>query len=170
MSDLRSQLLAQFPTLEEETPSSPPPSEEDSLPEILREHALYGSPWMQQLRQLLSGPLGKGMTLKARPSQQATSQITDRLLKRLKQEGRRRERSQLQEARADFLRRRERAAWSAIKEQFSAAKLSDKAYRSLKQEKGVDPAQVLQRLRKEDPSRLQAMGAKRIRALLLGQS
>lgn len=159
MKDLREQLAARFgqPTPEPEPAAAAAPAKDDPLGPA----AHLGSQWLVLLKQL--GP-SVGHPVKRDASLNAARQVTDRTLKALKAAKRNRDRSALDKARSDYLKKREKLAWGRLKDDLTARGGSQKAYRALKQSK-VDPEQALKKLArlKEDVA---AMGANRLRDAL----
>jgi hypothetical protein len=165
MKDLQSQLAALQsglppgapPLAPAAVPAAPLPAELDLL-------AHLKSPWWTALRSHRQHPdLAR---LGDRPSLGAATQATDRLLKSLRKEGARRDAEALESARKDFLASREKAAWAAMKEQWTRLSLSERAWRAIKQSEG-DPVKLLGRLRALPESELAGMGADRLRDALL---
>jgi len=131
VSDLRSQLLAQFggSVPEPETPSTTPP-------DGLSPEAHLDSEWFGALKSALHGT---GIKLNPRPSLGAARQAHDLLCKRLKADGGKRQLRELNDLRSRFEKKREKLAWTILKTELSSAGVSDKLYRSLKQGKvGVE--------------------------------
>lgn len=176
MKDLKSQLSAAFGPPKEPSPpnslaatTSPQTSVATESPDdplsqgILAEGAHLESPWIERLKVLsrsLSSAPALGTNRKLAHAQQVTAQVM-RELKKVQRQGAARDLGKLRD---DFLSQREKAAWSAVKLRFAERGLSEKAYRSLKQE-GADPVLVLQRLGEVDPAELAGMGAARLKAL-----
>ena len=167
MKDLRSQLAAAFgePPPPAPTDAVSPESPVDPLAQgILAEGAHLDSPWIARLRVLsrsVPGSPGLGDNRKLAHAQQITAQVM-RELKKVQRQGASKELGKLRD---DWLAQREKAAWAAVKLRFAERGLSEKAYRSLKQE-GIDPVSVLQRLGQIDPAELESAGAARLKALL----
>jgi hypothetical protein len=92
--------------------------------------------------------------------------LTDQLAKAMKKLGRGRDAKALKALREKFLTRRDKQAWARIKLHFKAHDLSDKAYRGLKQA-GADPVKALAKLDRVSPDELRALGAQRLKALLI---
>lgn len=80
--------------------------------------------------------------------------------------GRKFDANALKKAREEFERDREKRAWALVKDRFAALELSEKTYRSLKQEE-VDPVKLLTRLTSRKAEELRGMGAARLREELL---
>ena len=157
MKDLKSQLADAFGVA---VPAQPPQPPADEGPDILSDDAHLRDPWVARLRELAAQD--RSVKLAPAPKFGQARQATDQLMSKLKKSGRKRECAELKRLRQDFVGRRDKAAWGAVKERFKALGLSDKAYRGLKQG-SVDPLVVLGRLRKSDGQSLAAMGAKRLR-------
>jgi len=103
--------------------------------------------------------------MKSQPSLAAAIQYTDVVIKFLKKEGRKREIKALKDERQQFLSKREKFAWSKLKSLFTELKLSQKAYRRLKQE-STDPAKALGILTASDKTVVSKMGANKLVELL----
>lgn len=167
MKDLRSQLQAAYGPAATPPPTATAPESpaDDPLAQgILAEGAHLHSPWIERLQVLirsLSAAPKLGDNRKLAHAQQITAQVM-RELKKVQRQGAAKELGKLRD---DWLAQREKAAWAAVKLRFAERGLSEKAYRSLKQE-GADPVAVLQRLGQVDPAELEAMGAARLKALL----
>lgn len=118
----------------------PPPSPFDALPDPA------DSPWVSALARHVQVPKGASIG--------ALSSLTGQAAKQLKARGAGRDAKSLKKAEADFLGRRSKAAWAAVKQRWKALELSDKAYRSIKQQ-GADPEKLLAKLhtRKADAMR-----------------
>ena len=159
MKDLRSQLAEKLGRSLPPEPAPPAAPERD----LLHPNAHLDDPWIGRLRGLKNVP--GGPEVPDSPSLEAARQLTDRLAKALKKGGRARDAEELKDLRDRFLARREKLAWSRVKERFQELALSDRAYRALKQE-GTDPTKALARLENADPAELQAMGAARLRERL----
>lgn len=168
MSDLKSQLEARFgarpPAVVEAAPAVPAPAE--SPFEKLDPWEHLGDAWLVELRRL--GPQTGVGAIPARPSLQAARQLTDKTCRDLKAKGRKREQAGLDGLRASFLKKRESRAWALVKDRFGRLSLSDRAYRAVKQHPQIDPEKVLDRLDRQDRSELAALGADRLRDLLIG--
>lgn len=164
MSDLRNQLAAALGVTAPE-PVVETPSKKPTGP--LADFAWVNDPWVKRLRQLL-GTVPGSPRLAPKPKLGQARQATDQLLSMLKRGGRKHDMRELKGLRDAFMAKREKAAWTEIKRQFSALSLSDKAYRGLKQQKGLDPVAVLRKLNKADPKELKGMGAARLRERLIG--
>ncbi|MEL6347313.1 MAG: hypothetical protein AAFV53_29625 [Myxococcota bacterium] len=161
MKDLREQLAARFGAPAKE-PDAPASSTKD---DPLGPSAHLQTDWLARLRVL--GP-SVGIPVKAAPSLNAAKQLTDKTLKALKKAGKKHDKRDLEKLRGEYLKKREKLAWSAIKEQFTALNLSQKTYRALKQDKKADPEKILGRLKKLDAQQAAEMGAARLRDALLG--
>lgn len=120
------------------------------------------SAWFRLLRQL-------GAEIPKQPSLGQLRQRSDALVKELKKNNRGRESSELQKARDDYEKAREKAAWSEIKARFDALALPERAYRALKQQDGLDYAEVLNRLVRKGET-LKGAGAERVRDFLMGKN
>jgi hypothetical protein len=137
------------------TPAPATPSIPDPLPDPLL------SPWVRQLRSL-------GADISAKPSLGQLRQRSDVLVKELKKGGRGRESAELQKLRDDFEKAREKAAWGEIKSRFEALALPERAYRALKQQEHLDPANVMNLLIRKGET-LKGAGADKVRDFLLGK-
>ena len=138
MNDFRDQLAARFgAAVPAPTPSEAPPADHPLSPEAHRSSA-----WFACLRAL--GPRVQ-QAVKPDLSLPAAHQVTDRTLKALKQSGMRREHAELDKARSEYQKKREKIAWAALKEALTDRGGSPKAYRALKQS-GVDPERALKAL------------------------
>ena len=158
MNDLRSQLISKLGAAPP-APASATPIADDGLDPF----AHLQTPWFALVR---TARVAGGPEVPPKPSLPAARQITDKLAKALKATGRPREAAALIEAREDFLKRREKQAWSLIKARFTDLDLPERAYRALKQSE-VDPEKVWAKLRKADTTELKGMGADRLREWLL---
>lgn len=157
--DLKSQLAARFgPPSDAPAPAAPAPSTPDLDP-----YAHLGTPWISLLRAARAPGLA---AVPPKPSINAAGQLTDKAAKALKAAGQTRAARELVDARADFLKRREKEAWGLVKGRFTELDLPERAYRALKQAE-VDPEKVWARLRKASPELLKPMGADRLRDHLL---
>lgn len=154
MNDLRQAFSRALGTPAVEAPAPPPPK--DALPDPLQH------PWGQQLRSL-------GAALPKQPTLGQLRQRSDALVRELKAGGRGRDSAALQQLREDYEKLRTRTAWGLIKERFEELALSERAYRALKQQEGLEPAEVLARLRKHGEN-LKGAGADKVRDTLLGKS
>lgn len=161
MSDLRSQLVAKLGARPPEpAPATPAtPAAPDLDPD-----AHLGTPWMSLLR-AVRAPGAPAVPPK--PNLNAARQLTDKAVRALKDAGQTRAARELADAREDFLKRREKDAWSLIKTRFGELDLPERAYRALKQSE-VDPEKVWARLRKAKAEDLKPLGADRLRDLLTG--
>jgi hypothetical protein len=117
--------------LEAREPEAAPPSPLDALPDPA------GSPWVQALARHVTVPKGASVG--------KLSSLTGQAAKQLKARGAGRDAKSLKKAEADFLGRRSKAAWAAVKRRWKELELSDKAYRSIKQ-RGADPEKLLAKL------------------------
>lgn len=106
------------------------------------------------------------MSVPKQPSLNAAKQLHDRLKKRLKAAGQRRQIRTLDDLRSSYLKRREKQAWSRLKAGLSALGTSEKLYRSLKQS-GGDPERILLRLKRLKPDEISGQAQAKIRELLL---
>ncbi|RME25441.1 MAG: hypothetical protein D6798_08895 [Deltaproteobacteria bacterium] len=163
MSDLRSQLAAAFgqPAPEDPAAASAPSG---AGPSILDDDAHLDTEWLTVLHRLRA-ELPGAPEMAARPKLAQARMVSDRVVKMLKKAGRKRDARQLAGLRDDFLARRDKAAWAAVKLRFQTLGLSARAYRSLKQV-GADPQAVLARLDRTPEEDLRGMGAARLRELL----
>jgi hypothetical protein len=96
-------------------------------------------------------------------------QRSDALVRELKAAGRGRDAAALQQLREDYEKLRTRTAWGLIKERFEELNLSERAYRAIKQQEGLEPVDVLARLKKHGEN-LMGAGADKVRDTLLGKS
>ncbi len=110
-----------------------------------------GSSWLQEL--VLHERVQPGAALGQ------LRQLTDLRVKALKQQGRGREARGLAKARDDYFKRREKAAWSAVKARWSELGLAEKVYRRLKQDKRIQVEKVLERLYTRKATEMQGRGA-----------
>lgn len=127
VSDLRSQLLAQFGGSVPEAEAPSPPHTDGLSPNAHLDSEWYGA--------LKAAVYGTGIKLNPQPSLGAARQAHDLLCKRLKADGAKRQLRELSDLRSRFEKKREKLAWTALKSQLSDAGVSDKLYRSLKQSK-----------------------------------
>ncbi len=164
MKDLRSQLAASF-NVAAPAPEAAPEAPASGISDLLAPDAWEADPWGQRLREVL-GSLSDAPRLNPDSPSRVASQVTDRVLKKLKRAGRMRDRGELTKLRADFLGRRERAAWAAVKAEWSSRGLSQKVYRRLKQTKGIDPVGVLGKLQSAGDDGLAEVGGDRLFAAL----
>lgn len=162
MSDLRSQLTARFgaPSPEPE----PPPAAAD--PGILGEFAHLDTPWLVALRKAARS-LPSPPDIGPRPKLAHALQVTGQVMRELKAAERKGQSKELAGLRDDWLAKRDKAAWAAVKMIFGEYDLPERAYRSLKQE-GAEPFKALERLKATPREELSAMGAARLKALLAG--
>lgn len=86
-------------------------------------------------------------------------QTTDLRVKALKKQGRGRDAKSLAKARDDYFKRRDKAAWGAVKARWAELQLSEKAYRRLKQAARVQPEKVLERLHTRKAQEMTGRGA-----------
>ena len=158
MGDLRSQLIAKLgaTVVEDE--------EVSSVPSPLGPTGHLDSKWMEVLRDVLKNI--PSIKLKEPPSLGNARQATHVALKTLKKTGTKRQLAQLKDASDSYFKKREKMAWTAVKEQFTALNLSEKAYRAIKQ-LNADPEKVLHRLNAKKPEELQKLGAKALKEALL---
>jgi hypothetical protein len=155
MDDLRNALAKALGTTPAPAPAAAAatPGGDAALPDPLK------SDWIALLRQL-------GGDVPANATMGQLTQRSDLRARQLADAGRKREAAELRKAREDFERDREKRAWSFVKERFEALGLSEKTYRSLKQE-GADPVKLLGRLTSRRAEELRGMGAARLREELL---
>lgn len=155
MDDLRNALAKALGTTAPPASAAPPaPSGADAaLPDPLK------SEWIALLRRL-------GGEIPANATMGQLTQRSDLRARQLADAGRKREAAELKKAREEFERDREKRAWSLVKDRFAALELSEKTYRSLKQEE-VDPVKLLARLTSKRAEELRGMGAARLREELL---
>ena len=138
MSDLRSQLIAKLGV------EAPQPSEDGQAQpsaDPLAPSAHLDSDWV---RELLPAARAAGIDINRNPSMGAVRQAHDVLRKRLKANGKKREKAALDDLRARYLKKREKIAWSRLKTVLDEAGVSQKIYRAIKQGK-IDPETALQR-------------------------
>ena len=138
MSDLRSLLIAKLGV------DAPPPSEEvkpEQSADPLGPSAHLDSDWV---RELLPAARAAGIDVNRTPSMGAVRQAHDVLCKRLKANGKKREKAALDDLRSRYLKKREKIAWSRLKTALDEAGVSQKLYRAIKQGK-IDPETALQR-------------------------
>ncbi len=105
--------------------------------------------------------------LAAQPKLGQVQQVSDQLIRSLKRSGRKRAAKELAQLRKTFEVKREKEAWSRIKERFTTLGLSERAYRGLKQG-SIDPLKVWTRLRKLSDDELRELGGSRLREALSG--
>jgi len=123
---------------------APEPSEEKAAgtpADPLAADAHLVSDWV---RELLPAARAAGIDVNPKPSLGAVRQAHDVLCKRLKANGRKREKAALDDLRSRYMKKREKVAWSRLKSTLDEAGLSQKLYRAIKQGK-VDPEVVLRR-------------------------
>jgi hypothetical protein len=96
------------------------------------------------VKALLPAARGAGIKVNPNPSLGAIRQAHDVLVKRLKSNGRKREKAELDDLRSRYLKKREKLAWSRLKVTLEEGGVSQKLYRAIKQGK-VDPETALQR-------------------------
>lgn len=118
-----------------------------------------GSAWLKELARHAAVPAGA--------KTEALRQLTDRTVKALQAQNRRREAEALADQRDAWLRDQERRTWERVKARFAELELPEKAYRALRQEKGVHAHKVLARLRTRRAEELRGAGAARVREWLL---
>ncbi len=162
MSDLKSQLAARFGAPSPE-PEPPTPAAD---PGILGEFAHVDTPWLVALRKAARS-LPSPPEIGPRPKLAHAMQVTGQVMRELKAAERKGQSKELAGLRDDWLARRDKAAWAAVKLIFAEYELPDRAYRALKQE-GAEPFKALERLRATPRDELSAMGATRLKALLTG--
>ena len=131
---------------------APTPSGTDDLPDPL------GSDWIALLR-------SHGVDLPGGPTMGQLVQRSDACARALKEGGRRRESEALVREKDSFLRARAAKAWALVKARFAELELSEKAYRSLKQE-DADPERILVKLRGARGEALRGTGAAKLREAL----
>ena len=164
MSLLRDQLAAAG--LRATAPEAAPrPAEVDPVERLLSDEGHLDSAWLDALTTLLRQTPG-APALKPKPALGQARQVHDQLSKLLKAAGRRRELTALADARKRFESEREDAAWRRVKARLEAAGVSDKAYRSLKQQAGRDALATHRALKKVPEDELRGMGAERLRERL----
>lgn len=168
MSLLRDQLAAALGgsgLRVEAPPAAVPAAPPDPAEHLLSDEGHIGSAWLALLADALRKTPG-GPALKPRPALGQARQVHDQLGKLLKAAGRGRELRELAEARKKFESDRADAAWRRIKVRLEAAGVSEKAYRSLKQEEGRDPVATVRALAKVPDDELRGMGVERLRERL----
>lgn len=153
MDDLRSALAKAMGAAPPAEAAAEPAGAAPGLPEPLK------SEWIGLLRRL-------GGEVPANATMGQLTQRSDLRARQLAEAGRKREAAELKQAREAFERDREKRAWSLVKERFEALGLSEKTYRSVKQE-GADPVKLLVRLTSKRAEALRGMGAARLREELL---
>ena len=134
-------------------PAEPAPVAAAGLPDPAK------SDWIALLRRL-GGEIPPDATMGQ------LTQRSDLRARQLADDGRKREAAELRKAREQFERDREKVAWALVKERFAALELSEKTYRSLKQEE-ADPVKLLARLTGRRAEELRGLGAARLREELL---
>jgi hypothetical protein len=137
----------------------------DPADHLLSDQGHLGSAWLQTLASLVQQTPG-APALKAQPPLGQARQVHDQLSKLLKSAGRRRELEALVDARKRFDTEREDTAWRRVKARLEAAGVSEKAYRSLKQQEGRDALATHRALSKVPEDELRGMGAERLRERL----
>lgn len=98
----------------------------------------HDSAWARALARHVAIPKGAAVA--------TLRQLTDGQVKALRAKGRDRDARELAKLRDDWLRDAELRAWSRIKERFAALELSEKAYRSIKQNTKLQPDALLRKL------------------------
>ena len=159
MSALRSQLIAKLgvePTASDSRP------DESATDDPLGPESHLKSEW---IKELLVATRAAGIELRARPSLGASRQAHDVLTKRLKANGKKREKAALDDLRSRYLKKREKVAWTRLKNQIEDKGLSVKFYRSLKQS-GVEPERLIERWARASKKNLNQA---ELRGFLLGQ-
>ncbi len=160
MSDLRSQLVSKLGARE----PAPQPDTRANAASELDPNAHLPTPWIALLRAVRAPG---APPVPPKPSIQAARQLTDKAARALKDAGQNRAARELIDAREDFLKKREKEAWSLVKTRFGELDLPERAYRAIKQSE-ADPEKVWAKLRRAPQDELKAMGADRLRDLLLG--
>lgn len=159
MNDLQRQLIERLgltaPAATGPAPTRPAASDLDP-------DAHLATPWMARLRAVR---VAGAPSIPPSPSLPSARQLTDKAAKALKAAGQCRAAAELLGERDDFLKRRERLAWSQVKGRFGSLDLPDRAYRALKQG-DADPEKVWAKLQRIPPTDLKALGADRLRELL----
>lgn len=126
MKDLCEQLAERFGMpMPEPAPDTPTASTDPFGPTAHLE-----SEWLRCLRK--QAPRVQ-LSVKRDLSLPAARQLTDKTLKALKKSGMRTEHATLQDARAAYLKKREKLAWARLKAELVQRGGSQKAYRALKQ-------------------------------------
>lgn len=162
MKDLRSQLADRFGVA---PPDDDGVDDPVTQPDPLGPDGHLDAEWVDALRGALRSA---GLAaLPDRPKLARCEQATAQAVKALKKAGRKGEAKALGKLRDDYLATREKLVWARVKARFQDLKLSDKAYRALKQGK-AKPERVLTTLDKTDAATLQGMGANRLRDHLIG--
>ena len=133
MSDLRSQLIAKLGA----TPTEPEPTAPRAN-DVLSATAHIDTDWFRELT-----PLARqcGVTLASQPSFAAAQNAHHVVAKKLKANGRTRDRSALLDAFSRYTKHREKKVWARLKASLTEAGQSPKLYRSLKS--GAVPAETL---------------------------
>ena len=139
VSDLRSQLLAKFGGTA--PPAESPMADASDAKDVLHAEAHLGTEWLGCLVDALRGT---PIELNSRPSLGAARHAHDLLVKHLKTVGDKRSIRTLTDLRMRFEKKREKAAWTALKRELADAGMGEKLYRSLKQSK-TDPSTLLSR-------------------------
>lgn len=98
----------------------------------------YDSAWIRALARHVAIPKGAAVA--------TLRQLTDQQVKALRGQGRDRDAKELGRMRDDWIRDAELRVWSQIKERFAALELSEKAYRSVKQNSKLQPEALLRKL------------------------
>lgn len=141
------------PEASNEPVAATPAVGEAALPDPLK------SEWIALFRKL-GGEVPPG------PTMGQLTQRSDAKCRALADAGRKRDAAELKKLRDEFEKDREKRAWALVKDRFAALELSEKTYRSLKQEE-VDPVKLLTRLTSKRSEELRGMGAARLREELL---
>lgn len=155
VSDLRSQLIAKLGV---EAPEDAPQT--DAPEDALAPHAHLATEWFELLVPLADH---YGIKLAAKPAFTAAQNAHHVALKKLKGDGRRRERKALSDAYSRYAKRREKRVWARLKSELNADGQSAKLYRSLKS--GSVPAETL--LHRWSRIRGQRLSVAELRAELL---
>ncbi len=121
-----------------------------------------GGEWEERLR-------AAGVRMDRDAPVAAWVQRTAGAVKTLEAAGRRHDARALAQARDEFVRRREKRAWEAVKERFEALTLPEKTYRALKQE-GADVEKVLARLYTRRAEEWRGLAGNKVRDILLDRA
>ena len=118
------------------------------------------SPWVARMRELR-------VDVPKAPTLGQLTQRSDAACRGMEAEGRKREARELRGLKDTFLAHREKAAWALVKERFAELDLSEKTYRSLKQEDAL-PEKLLEKLAGRRGEALRGAGHQRLRDALIG--
>lgn len=129
-----------------------PVAEDSGLPDPMK------SEWVVILRR-------HGVDLPAKPTMGQIQARSDQLGKKLKTEGRGREKEALDKARSSYEKELDKDAWGLVKARFTELDLPERAYRALKQE-DADPVKLIGHLKGARGDALKGLGAEKVRDAL----